>query len=408
MTDAAPHSGRTNWPLVLLAYATGVVCACQVGKTPVALADLRADLGLGLLEASWVISMFSVVSLAGGLAAGLMAARFGDRVLSVGGLAILAVGCLMGAASSDSATLLLSRFVEGAGFLFAQIAAVALIHRYAAAHDQKFAFGLWGSYMGVGQAIVMLAAPLALTAFGWRGLWVANAAVAVVAALTIAVAARAPGVGGVRAAPAGRSLSTDLRAVLAARGPLALALCFLCYSFNYGGIIGFLPTVLIDLADASIAQAAVLTALAVLANAAGNLAGGALLQRGVPRGALLAGAQIIIGVCAVGMFASASPFAVRYPLCLIAIGLGGVIPATLFGAVARFAPTGETAPVVNGLMVQGSSLGQVAGPPALAAVAAATWAWDWAAAVIAASSIAGVVLALRIRALDRAAGGGAR
>ena len=58
-------------------------------------------------------------------------------------------------------------------------------------------------------------------------------------------------------------LAPDLRAVFAASGPLNLALCFTCYSFNYIGVIGFLPTILVDLARIGPTAASLLTALAV-------------------------------------------------------------------------------------------------------------------------------------------------
>ena len=63
----------------------------------------------------------------------------------------------------------------------------------------------------------------------------------------------------------------------------------------------------------------------------------------------------------------------------------------------------DTRALARHLRETGCLRGIVTAPGAtdpVAAVAAATGAWDWAAAVIAASSLAGGLLALRMRALD--------
>src|SRR5919198_488498 len=81
----APAS--TAWPRVVVVLAAGIVAAFQVGKAAAALPLLRAELGLGLGVAGWVLSMFNVIGLACGAATGVIVARFGDRRMVLAGLA---------------------------------------------------------------------------------------------------------------------------------------------------------------------------------------------------------------------------------------------------------------------------------------------------------------------------------
>ena len=90
--------------------------------------------------------------------------------LLLAGLAVLAGASALGAASSSLMLLLATRVAEGLGLMLVVIAAPALITRLSAPHDRPLAFALWGCFMPFGMAVVMLAAP-ALSAIGWRGLW---------------------------------------------------------------------------------------------------------------------------------------------------------------------------------------------------------------------------------------------
>jgi CP family cyanate transporter-like MFS transporter len=67
--------------------------------------------------------------------------------------------------------LLLSRFLEGAGLIAVVVSAPALLTSAAAPADQRFALGIWSSYLPAGVGLIMLLAPLTLPLGGWRALW---------------------------------------------------------------------------------------------------------------------------------------------------------------------------------------------------------------------------------------------
>jgi MFS family permease len=390
---------KTPWLTVGLAIGAGVVGAFQVGKAAMALPALRADLGIGLAAAGWVLAIFNLIGVATGMAIGALVGRWGDRRAVLAGLVLLAAASLAGAAAPDITVLLATRFVEGMGFLMIIVAAPSLVMRLSRPDDLKLALGIWGAYMPLGQAIMVLAAPLLLVPFGWRGLWIANTLLLVLfAALLARVTARLP------RSPSRplHSLWRDLRETVTAPGPLLLTAIFGAYSTQYLAVMGFLPTVLIEHEGLGTAAAGALAALAMAMNGVGNVVAGLILQRGVRRWRLIAIASLAMGSASLGIFVADLPIALDYVLYLAFAGFGGMLPASVFGAVPSHAPSRHLVPMTNGLLVQGSNLGQVIGPPTVGALAAAIG-WQWAPLLIVPAALSATFLSLVLRRRDESA-----
>src|SRR3546814_14607317 len=115
------------------ALVTGVqTCALpifQVGKVSIGLPALRADLGMALGTAGWVMGVFALIGVVGGIPAGAAVSRFGDRRLIVLGLALIALGRAAGAPAGTASMLLAARVVAGAGPLLLIVPAPAVPHR---------------------------------------------------------------------------------------------------------------------------------------------------------------------------------------------------------------------------------------------------------------------------------------
>jgi predicted MFS family arabinose efflux permease len=82
-----------------------------------------------------------------------------------------------------------------------------------------------------------------------------------------------------------------VRAVITSPAALLLAAVFAAYAAQFLAVFGFLPTLLSEQGGVSPGTASDLTACAVAANIPGNVVGGALRARGVPRWILICGAS---------------------------------------------------------------------------------------------------------------------
>lgn len=352
------RAADTDWRAVAIVVAAGIVVALQVGKGIITLTALRADFALDLASAGWVISVFAFIGVVGGIPAGVAVNRFGDRILCVAGLVILALGGLLSALAHHFWLLLAGRFIEGLGFVLAAVAAPALLQRIVIPKDRDFVFGLWSTYMPAGMALAILCGA---AVEGWRGFWLLNAALTAIAALLVVWMVPRKEAGKIDHAAG--TLMRDAWTTLTSWGPLLIALTFTLYSLLYFALAGFLPILLTERMVVSPLAAGILSALVIAANILGNLAAGILLGRGITqRWSLIAVASIVMGISGLAIFLAPLPPYMIFLLCVVFSGVGGLLPATAMTAAPLLAPTPRLAPMSLGLLMQGSNLGQVLGP----------------------------------------------
>ena len=387
---------RTSWPAVFLAVGAGVAVAFQVGKAPIALPFIRSEIGLGLSAASWILSIFALLGATAGASMGGIVTRLGARRMLPVGLTLAAAASLAGSMAPGLAWLLTSRAVEGIGYMLVVISAPSLITLLSNSRDRQMAFGLWGSFMPFGVAVAMMTAP-GLPLLGWRGLWLAMAALLACYALLIHRKMPHPTL---PPSPSQGHLLRDMAATVRAPGPLLLALLFLPYSASYAALTGFLPTLLIERMALSPGQAGMAAAAVAGINILGNLATGPLLRRGAPRWAIMAAASAFGALAMFGIFAPSMPGGAAYGLCLAFSAVGGLLPGCVLAGAAVYAPERRLVPVALGLIMQGSNIGQLAGPVAVGAVVAALG-WEGARLILVPASLMGLTLALVLRRLGK-------
>jgi len=384
---------RTSWRLIALLVIAGVIGSFQVGKAAIALPLLRVDLELTLLIASFVFSAYSVLGAAAGLPAGLVISRLDARKTIIGGLLILGIGSCLGAVAPNGPLLLITRVIEGIGFIGVVIAAPTLIRIFTVPKDRGFAMTWWGVYMPAGTAIMMIGGPWLMRLAGWQSLWIVNGVSALIYAgvLLWALPVLAAEQHGERQ-PIGKAISS----VLATPGPLMLGLAFSLYTFQYFAITGLLPVLLVERLGLSVAQAGALTALTVVTNAAGNLVAGVGLRLGVPMWVIFATAFGFLGVVSFGIFNETLPVAVIAALACATLSLTGLIPGTIFAAMPRLTRTAGETSIAFGLTTQASGIGQLIGPVVLAAIVEA-FGWSVAPLLFVVIAACGIAIALMLR-----------
>lgn len=390
-TISTESSVRTNWLAVAMVVAAGIIAALQVGKVIVSVPLLRADLGLSLSAAGWVLSIFSVLGVLGGILTGATVSRFGDRRIMLVGLWAIVCGSLAGGFASAYPLLLATRVIEGLGFLLIIIAAPDLLRRIVAPHERDRAFAIWSCFMPAGMALALLIGPLLV---GWRGLWFTNAGLAALVAIAVM---RTVSQGVIMQDKWSWSgLADDTQQTLKAGGPLLLAVTFGFYTLLFFALFSFLPVLLEERIGVSAALASVLTAAAIGANIIGNLTAGVLRERGVAQWKIIAVASIIMGVMGLVIFLPLLPNIAVFAACVVFSGFGGLIPAIIMGGIPTLTPSARLTPVSFGLVMQGNNLGQLIGPVTVGSVVAAMG-WNAVAVFIACGAVALVLLAIALR-----------
>ncbi len=361
---------RTAWISVWVVFAAGLAAGAHICKVPPALPMLRADLGLTLVQAGFIATMFYVMGGLVGVFVGAVVDRYGQKRFALIGLACMCVGGLYGVFAQDYGGLLASRFIEGIGFMLFTVAGVPLLAGVTQTGDRAVALSLWSSYMPTGGALALVAAPLALATFGWRSLWLGIAIYTALVAILLARMVPAPRFGGGIG-----SMRLVLESVTRP-GSMALCLVFFCYVGQWTSMMIWLPTFLVDERSFAPTSASLVTALYVAMNIPGNLAGGWLLKRGLARWLVIVIASAAMAVTAACALSAALPDAVRLASVLVFSLLGGMIPAAVLSGGPVHARSPQHIGTTQGMIMQGAQLGQFFGPLFVALAAQQFGGWS--------------------------------
>jgi cyanate permease len=218
--------------------------------------------------------------------------------------------------------------------------------------------------MPVGAGLAALLVPPAIELVGWRGASVLDACLA--ACVLLAAIRWVPSSG--RRGPA--STAGLVRAI---RSPTVLLLTavFGVYAAQYLTVVGLLPAVLVAGAGLSVGAAGSLGGVVFLVNAPGNLVGAYLLHRGAPPRLLIAVGSAGMALTVWGVLDADLPLAVRVASAIAFSFIAGLVPSALFAGLAAVSAGTDSAGPAVGLVTQGSSVGQLLGPPLVVAVSTA-------------------------------------
>ncbi|MCK5099660.1 MAG: MFS transporter, partial [Desulfobacteraceae bacterium] len=297
---------KSPWMLVLILVGAGIISAFQVGKVPPLLLDIKTELNISLFYAGWILSIFNITGLILGTCTGVIADTIGHRRLLIFGLAIQALGCFLGSFASSFNLLVVTRLLEGTGFLAVVVSTPTLIFQVVRKKDVKVALSIWTAYLPAGVALVMLIIPFISKFTDWRGVWQSNSFLLVFYLILLIKATS-------KITPFKRTnklsiknLIHDIKKTATSPGPLLLALIFTTYALQWLAMMGFLPTLLMERFEFLKSTASILTAIMVGMNIIGNLAGGYLLKYGVKRWALIAFASFVMGCCSFAIYSGST------------------------------------------------------------------------------------------------------
>lgn len=347
--------------------------ALQVGKVPAALPMLQDELGLTLVQSGWVVAIFSAVAAISAVFLGSISDRFGPLKVAISGMVTTALAGIVGSFATDGTFLLITRVAEGLGFILTTTSMPSLIIAAATERHRKASLALWGTYMPIGSGIMLALSGPILHMTDWPSLWLITSALILAMALPVFLTGR--GLSPATPISAGTvSVATRLGTALR-RGPVLLAVIFAIYAGLYMIVVGFLPLILIETSGYSALKAALVGAMVVFCNALGNILSGWLHGKGIgfhrlilvgTLGALLGGGVVFLDeITAVWRIAGAMAF------CLF----GGLIPSSLFSESRNHTLEAGLLGTISGVLFQGAAIGQLAGPPLAAALAA--WGSTW-------------------------------
>jgi fucose permease len=153
-----------------------------------------------------------------------------------------------------------------------------------------------------------------------------------------------------------------------APGLLMVGACFGVYTFQWVTIMQWLPSFLNEEVGLTLEQAIYFTAAVVFMNGPGCYVGVRFAAQGMKSSSLIIIGAVTMAVLTFAIFGAGVPPLMRLILCMIYSFIGGFIPANLFLLVPQYAPDLRHVSIGNGILMQGSALGQTLGAPIVAAL----------------------------------------
>ncbi|OFL71236.1 multidrug transporter [Corynebacterium sp. HMSC063G05] len=167
------------WGLLVLAVGLGMIVldGTIVG---VSLPTIISELGLDIVGAQWITTIYSVVFAALLLTSGRAGDRFGRRTLFLVGLVIFTVGSVVAALSTALAPLVIARVIQGIGGACILPSTLSSVNALFRDKDRATAFGIWGAVMSGAAAVGPLLGGVLTQFAGWEAIFWVNVPIAVV------------------------------------------------------------------------------------------------------------------------------------------------------------------------------------------------------------------------------------
>ena len=279
------------------------------------------ELELDHAQLGWLIGIYLLPGVVIALPGGLLGARYGDKRMTLAGLALMTGGGLWLAASSSIAEADAARTLSGAGAVVLNVLLTKMVADWFAGKERLLAMSILINAWPIGIGIALFGLGALGEAVGWRAAIATAAAVAAAGFVAVLALYRAVP-DGAQAPPAGIGLGA-----IDAREWRLLAIASLPWLFfnaAYQIVVSFLPLVLVE-RGASVAGSGAMTALNTALVIISVQAGGVLLKRSARPDVICHAA--LFGWCAslLMLAGTSAPL-----LWIVAGGLIGGLPASAF------------------------------------------------------------------------------
>lgn len=187
IADITDHGDPRRWKALAVLSLVSFMLVLDITVVNVALPQIQIDLKMSRSGLTWVVD--SYVLMAGGLL--LLGGRLGDllgkRRMFFVGVILFAVASILSGAAQNSAMLIFSRFLQGAGEAFAAPAAFGLVALlFVDPIERTKAIGIFGGVAGLGGTLGPIISGLLIEISSWRWIFFINVPVAVFAVVAVA------------------------------------------------------------------------------------------------------------------------------------------------------------------------------------------------------------------------------
>ena len=390
MAPKIPH--RSPWFVLGIVLFSSMAAPLNQFKVPPVLPLLIDAFHQSAARAGLFMSIFAFTGLLLAIPAGFIFQWLGYRVTGLIAILSVVLGACLGALSGGMGSMLVSRFIEGAGMSFMTVVAPAVIALWFTVDRRGKAMGIWTVWVPLGSTIMFLLAPLLAASWGWQGVWWFGGLYAFLVAFLyyIFIKPFPQPVSNRQPIPSSRPASgRALVGVLRNRHLWLLSLLFGCFNFIFIGYVTWTPTFLYEIRQFSLARASFMASLMTLFTIISCPLAGWISDR--------LGSRRMICILPMFLMAALFPlsFYVRgdfFPLLVAVLGfVGGFVPPGVFAAAVETVGDEKLGGMAMAVIQIGQNAGMLLGPFLLGWMVDAIGGWETAFLSLAPVGVGGAI-----------------
>jgi EmrB/QacA subfamily drug resistance transporter len=170
-----------KWWTLIAVLAGTFMLLLDVTIVIVAQPEIQTALHASLGDVQWVVDAYALTLAALLLTSGVLADRYGRKLLFQIGLAVFTAGSLLCGLAQNPGMLIASRSFQGIGGAIMFAVSLALLGHSFRGKDRGVAFGAWGAVAGIATALGPVLGGLITTEWDWRAIFLINVPVGVLA-----------------------------------------------------------------------------------------------------------------------------------------------------------------------------------------------------------------------------------
>ena len=172
------------WALVALLIGVSMIII-DVSMIGVLLPDMIDALSLNQTETQWVNTIYTLILAAILITIGLLADRYGRRLLFLLGIVLFMLGSLGSGIAQDPSFLIAARAVQAVGAAMMIPTSAAIINVLFTGRDRAVAFGLFGAVFAGFAALAPLLGGFLAEYFSWRWAFLVNIPIGAISAFLV-------------------------------------------------------------------------------------------------------------------------------------------------------------------------------------------------------------------------------
>jgi EmrB/QacA subfamily drug resistance transporter len=166
----------------LIAVCAGIfMLLLDVTIVIVAQPAIQTGLHASLSDVQWTLDAYALTLASLMLTSGVLADRYGRKLMFSIGLTIFTLGSLLCGLAVDPLMLIVSRSGQGVGGAIMFATSLALLGHSFRGKDRGTAFGIWGAVVGISTAVGPVLGGVITTDWNWRGIFLVNVPIGVIA-----------------------------------------------------------------------------------------------------------------------------------------------------------------------------------------------------------------------------------